>query len=240
MIYLKSENVLFLKPRKVAGTSFEVALSRCARAGDIVTPITKEDEQTRASLGGKGPQNYLKGPFEYEPVDVYRLIRYRTPALKFFNHIAAEQTRGLLGERTFDNAIKVSIVRNPFDRLVSMYYWSTRNVPSDNRLSFRAWAIRNPQFFPQNIEHYTVNGDYILDHAIQYENLTDDCRNLESAVPSLNGIAAQMAKIRTKSTQRPKKKDLSSYFGGHEDLIQAVKFFNREIIERFGYEANFA
>ena len=43
LLYLSKSNMLFLKPRKVAGTSFEIALSRSAVTADIVTPISLED-----------------------------------------------------------------------------------------------------------------------------------------------------------------------------------------------------
>lgn len=55
MIFLRDINVLFLKPRKVGGTSFEIALSRYAGGGDIITPISETDEITRRNLGYRGP-----------------------------------------------------------------------------------------------------------------------------------------------------------------------------------------
>ena len=50
MIYLRDHNLLFLKPRKVGGTSFEIALSTFAGPRDIVTPITPSDEIGRAHV----------------------------------------------------------------------------------------------------------------------------------------------------------------------------------------------
>ena len=40
MIFLKDPNIIFLKPQKVAGTSFEIDLSKFASSSDIITPTT--------------------------------------------------------------------------------------------------------------------------------------------------------------------------------------------------------
>lgn len=50
MILLTDPKILFLKPRKVAGTSFEIALSAFANCNDVITPIAEEDEIIRQKL----------------------------------------------------------------------------------------------------------------------------------------------------------------------------------------------
>jgi len=62
MILSKTNNYIFLKTTKTAGTSFEIALSKYVGPDDVVTPISEEDEATRAKLGYRGPQNYLEQP----------------------------------------------------------------------------------------------------------------------------------------------------------------------------------
>ena len=47
-----------MKTKKVGGTSFEIALSKYCDENDIVTLISPEDENTRASLGYQKPVNY--------------------------------------------------------------------------------------------------------------------------------------------------------------------------------------
>lgn len=60
MIYLASRNLLFVKPKKTAGTSVEIALSRNAGSEDIVTPLLEEDEKIRWDLGGQFPVNWAR------------------------------------------------------------------------------------------------------------------------------------------------------------------------------------
>jgi hypothetical protein len=58
MIFSRQYDFLFIKGRKVAGTSVEIALSTVCGPDDIITPITPIDELERLRRGGRGAQNY--------------------------------------------------------------------------------------------------------------------------------------------------------------------------------------
>ena len=58
MIICHPLKLIFIKTKKVGGTSFEIALSSFCDASSVITPISGADEQTRASLGYPGPQNH--------------------------------------------------------------------------------------------------------------------------------------------------------------------------------------
>ena len=62
MIFSELHNFLFLKGRKVASTSFEVALSKICGADDVITPITPVDERHRINLGYRHAQNFGADP----------------------------------------------------------------------------------------------------------------------------------------------------------------------------------
>ena len=54
MIASFAHDFIFVKTRKVGGTSLEIVLSSWCAARDICTPITPEDEAIRARLRGPG------------------------------------------------------------------------------------------------------------------------------------------------------------------------------------------
>ncbi|GAA0689798.1 hypothetical protein GCM10009022_10130 [Vreelandella titanicae] len=81
MVFLNNEKIIFLKTRKVAGTSFEMALSRYAKAGDIITPISPDDERARKELGFASCQNYMN----------------QNGTQVFNNHISASEAEKKLG-----------------------------------------------------------------------------------------------------------------------------------------------
>ena len=61
MIVSHQHKLIFIKPRKVAGTSFEIALAKFCSEGDIITPISRNDEEIRQRLGFIGPRNFNFG-----------------------------------------------------------------------------------------------------------------------------------------------------------------------------------
>lgn len=234
MIYLTEAKVVFLKPRKVAGTSLEIALSQFATAADIITPFSPADEETRQRLGFRGPQNYRKPWMHYRWADIVKSLRNRKPAKTFYNHISAADVRRLLGADVFDNATKISIVRNPYDRLISRYFWDTARKGGE-RPPFREWALRNEKRFNRNDPLYFIDGTYVIDHTLKYETLLEDCRALEVEIPKLAGLADTLAKIHAKGSFRPRDRDTASYFADCEDLLPVVTRANQAIIDRFGY-----
>jgi hypothetical protein len=58
MIVCHERKIIFVKTKKVGGTSFEIALSKFCGPNCIITPITPADEDLRKSLGFRGAQNY--------------------------------------------------------------------------------------------------------------------------------------------------------------------------------------
>ena len=68
MIYLADKKILFLKAKKVAGTSFEIALSRYSTnpEADIITPIMVADELIRVRQSGRLPVNWASNKYVEE------------------------------------------------------------------------------------------------------------------------------------------------------------------------------
>ena len=62
MIISKTNKFVFIKGRKVAGTSIEVGLSTLCKSDDILTPITPVDELLRLKATGLMAQNYGAHP----------------------------------------------------------------------------------------------------------------------------------------------------------------------------------
>ena len=56
MIVSHEHRFIFLKTKKTAGTSLELALSQLCGPDDVITPVAETDEALRA--GGRGAQNW--------------------------------------------------------------------------------------------------------------------------------------------------------------------------------------
>ena len=57
-IMIVSHKFIFIKSKKTAGTSMEIALSRYCGDRDIITPIIPETKQELAEMGFKDAQNF--------------------------------------------------------------------------------------------------------------------------------------------------------------------------------------
>ena len=236
MILLKDPPLIFLKPRKVAGTSFEIALSKYARDDSIITPISPEDERTRKDLGFWSAQNY-KFPFaevaQYKKA-MLRALYHRSLPEKYYNHIPAQLAKQRLGDEIWRNSFKISIVRNPFDQLVSLYFW--RNRGSRDKVPFASWLTQNPDFINFNRGQVHLRGELAADFLIRYEAFEEDIQLLEKQFPQLSGLWQTFSSISAKSGIRPEGSSPASFFEGEPGLVEAVKFFNADIIEKFNYQ----
>ena len=116
---------IFLKTKKTAGTSIEIALSRYCDAGDTVTKIGHRDEPKRQALGYQGPVNHL------EPFDGSLRARFdrwlHGPRHRYWNHMPAAEVRDKVGEATWSSYFKFCFERNPWDRAISQYHWENRS-----------------------------------------------------------------------------------------------------------------
>lgn len=123
MILSRRHGFVFIKARKVGGTSVETALSLlCDGEQDIVTPITPVDERARLAMGGR-PRNFAKTRADeiaymeaIEKAPDAELDEVRPQNKLFHNHMTV---RGLLKRISLDGLTKVGVVRSPYGRVVS-------------------------------------------------------------------------------------------------------------------------
>lgn len=189
MIYLQAANILFLKTRKTAGTSFEIALSRHATPVDIVTPVSLVDEILRRRAGGVFPQNWARTraaeiAFKQAVAEFAASKAAAPPAgamrpfkrqARFFNHFGPDIVRPQLGAERFDRALKVTICRHPYEQLVSQAFFKQRNRTTDfNTMVNR--ILDNPR---PNTSLYMFDGKPVIDVFIKYESLREDIASLE-------------------------------------------------------------
>lgn len=130
MILSRRYRFVFIKAKKVGGTSAEMALSPlCRDPDDIITPITPMDERARLAMGGT-PRNFARDPADEA---AYRdavaaasdeeLASVQARRLRFHNHTTLSE----LEEQVDLAGLKrVGIVRSPYGRLVSAATHSLR------------------------------------------------------------------------------------------------------------------
>lgn len=203
MIVSHRHEFIFLKTTKTASTSVEVFLSQLAGDDAIVTPIWPSES-------GHRPRNYesaTKGG-DYPP------------------HAVAEVVRWGLGERIWNDYFKFCFERNPWEKVVSRYWWRVRGLAS--RPSLEAFVGGGDGALRSDWPIYALGDEVAVDAIGRYESLTEDLCSIMGRL----GLPAEIELPRAKSIPRPQEADerLSS---ASADLIRRA--FHREVA-LFGYE----
>jgi len=169
MIVNHKYKFIFFKTRKTAGTSIEIALSKFCGDGDIVTRIHKESEPQRQELGFRGPQNYDVPLRFYKKLDWLQLL-FSQKRKRFRNHSKAQYIKENMCDEIWNTYFKFCFERNPFDKAISRYYWST----SEPRPKIYDYLSAAQIKYLTNWDIYTINDQVAADFVGRYENLADD------------------------------------------------------------------
>jgi len=217
MIISHSHKFIFLKTRKTAGTSIEIALSGLCDAGDVLTPISPKDERSRQQAGRMTAQNYW---FDGE---------------KLGRHSTAADTIRLLGREVWDSYLTFTFERNPSDKAISLYYWRTRNEAKPPSIT---------QFLEQSDERSLSNWSIYADEHLVLADRVFPYESLDAGLVDAQALIARISKQditdvfvdlpRAKAGHRPD-------YSNHRDVLDSEA---RLTIERhcyrelsyFGYE----
>ncbi len=230
MIVSHTHKFIFLKTQKCAGTSIELALSEICGPDDVITPVPPADEKMRK---GRGPQNEII-PLQFRKFG-WRLkstLRLRTShaGLRYFNHMSASAIRAAMDPALFDAYRKLTVVRNPWDREVSLYYWTFRDRtrrPSFDRF-VRRWKHRPER---KNFDLYTIDDRVVADVVLRYENLGEDFSAFVGSLDIQEPPELPRAKTQQRKNGTANYRDL--YSTATEEIVR--KRYAREI-EAFGYQ----
>ncbi len=212
MIASHSHRFIFLKTRKTAGTSVEIALSKVCGPDDIVTEISPEDEKLRRAAGGLAPQNFDSPP----------------QSRKAYNHMSAKATRELVGEQSWADYFTFAIERNPWDAVVSLYFWKYKDrpeLPDFDQYVNEIWIEQ----LSNNRRLYRIRGKMVLDRVLRYENLDAELAEVWTQL----GLPGAPDLPRAKGNARPAGHYRELYTPASRDRVAEVF---ADTIDVFGYE----
>ncbi len=201
---------IFLKTRKTAGTSVELALSKHCGPDDIITPVTAEDEELRRELGGRGPQNHV----------------VPGAGRDLYNHMPAQRVRTLVGQQVWDTYFTFTIERNPWDTVVSTYHWRYRD--SSERPSVSEF-IQTGQL-RVNSRIYRIDQQIAVDKVCLYESLDEDVGEVWRRL----GLPGPPKLPRAKGSFRPDQRHYREFYTSVDEA--RIRSLYSDAIETFGYE----
>lgn len=156
-----------------------------------------------------------------------------------FEHKTAVEKRSQIGERAWIRAFKFSMVRNPWDRLLSMYFYRIKTNQTSlgvNPIDFSDWVtltlveksskyFDQPDRFKPQIDWLVDDtGQCIVDYVGRFENLHQDFREICSRI----GVNAELPHLKSS-----KSGDYREHYT--DDLATLVGEFYQRDIASFGY-----
>lgn len=203
---------IFLKTRKTAGTSVEIALSKVCGPDDVITRISPEDEELRTAAGGRGPQNFDSPPLPR----------------RAFNHMSARLAREAVGTQVWRDYFTFAIERNPWDAVVSLYYWKYKELPE--LPDFETYVGEEwIEQLANNRRMYRIRGRLAVDRVLRYEQLDTELAEVWSQL----GLPGAPDLPRAKGNARPAGHYRELYTPASRDRVAAVF---ADAIEAFGYD----
>lgn len=193
---------IFIKTRKSASTSVEMALSPFLTPSDIVTASNREQERQKKAQGFQQGVNFTKpfaafGLHDWKEwlVDRYRNATggYRALHASFYScwpHMDGPSVRAHVGEDIWNSYYKFAVERDPWDKTLSLYFFrkyqgarglkqgKVEQVDDEVKAEFLQW-LKVQAAQPRSLSdawYYCEDGGkgaFMLDHLIRYETLQE-------------------------------------------------------------------
>lgn len=164
----------------------------------------------------------------------------RAIGLPIKDHLTAKEIIAKIGEEKWREAYKFTFVRNPWDKVVSLYEY--RRKKNKTRIAalnvtFSDWIkmthgpspdtayYNNPKSFQPQVEWLKDNdGKISIDFVGKFESINEDFNHIKNAI----GLDAELPHLNASS-----RTDYRSYYD--DETRKLIEHWYREDIERFGY-----
>lgn len=233
---------LFIKTRKTAGTSLEIVLSQyCDLPGDVVTPLSTDDESHRRTITSVAPHGYRFNVSNWVSLPATliaqrrlfrdfdsRLFRYR-----YWNHVGGRVIKARARPEQW-GYFKFTIERDPWDKIISCYYWLLGYLSkSPAELTLRDFFDQGWAEWLSDFRLYTENGRLLVDKVINYDYLQEGLSAVAADIGLPADVRLDRSQVNAKATSSLKKKLASELFD--TDLERRGRLLFAREIELFNF-----
>lgn len=226
--------LIFIKTAKTAGTSTEAYLQKIFLGGNVAHEqgwILSENGLVTPRFTGEGRGNYTSPSFfekwrwarrsSFSGVEVFRWFRLQ-------NHSGPLQIKAAVGDKLWDESIKIVNVRNPFDLLASWYFFIFREA--DRRPEFNDWILNSRKLMrgiaselpPQIDDSWRI---------IRYETLQRDLQDLLQEFQKISDVQLPTMK---NSFRNESQRDFRNLY--NPQAVARVEDIWGDWLDQFSYE----
>lgn len=224
MIISEKHKFIFIKSRKTAGSSIQLALSKVCSPTDVIKgpQIAHIDESLNFY------QRQLKNYDNLLKINLFKKLK-RERLIK--RHTTLKELKNII-KNDYDSYFKFAFIRNPWDLVVSRYFWDKhRNQHSFD--DFNLWLEQNYQpkelWKKDRLHLYThIDNKFELDFVGRYEKLESD---FQLVCEKLN---LGKLKLGNEKRVRQDKKHYTEYYSVKSKQIVAEIF--KKDLEYFNYK----
>ncbi len=179
MIVSHKHKFIFIKTKKTAGTSIEIALSTICGDEDIITPINAEDEIIRKKISNRNAQNYTIPFSKYSLKDWLRLLK-NGKRLEFYNHMPASEVLKYIDSSIWNSYYKFSFERHPINKSISHFKWRGKKK---NYTDFDFYINSGDINIIKGDSFYIdAKGEYLVDKVFKMEEMEKAFTSISKAL----------------------------------------------------------
>jgi len=250
-IISREHRFIFLRTRKTASSSIEIHLITQTDLGrDIyvtsreVLELGKAREKNSWSFVPRSVMGW------YSPSKLVAKFRANIKGggailPKLQQHDSAKRVKALVGSRFFDSALKVTPVRNPWDAIISYYFWEKGGAQGRKKASSIDWTnwFNQKVLSAQEPDRVTKAENFLFDpwmridgipvklHFVYFEDIQSSLRKLAKIIGQPQKDFSNLS-FHFKKTDR--NRDYRPLYSDRQAEAVAKKF--QGYLERTGYE----
>src|SRR6187401_178598 len=222
MLVSHRKRFIYTKTIKTAGTSVEVYFEPyCMPEGAWHFSHNRDEHVSDAGIIG------------------YRGPRQHRPDVKWFNHMSAYAIRDRVGAEVWESYFKFCVIRNPFDKAISVFHfakarrerwgglqprelvqrlkeWLAGSHRGDLKTRFKRWLTTGR--LPRDDDKFLIDGKLCVDYFIRQESLHD---GVKYVCDKLSLPFEPDRILRLKTSSRPKGRTYADYYDA--DSVAQVK-----------------
>jgi hypothetical protein len=211
MLISHRKKFIYTKTVKTAGTSVEVFFEKWC-----LPPGKWKLQHARPAYRGK--TGIIGGRGEHV-------------SLPWYNHMPASHIKNQISEDVWNNYFKFCVIRNPFDKAVSAFYFLHDKTAGVGE--FREWLMRvGAKNAILDRDRYMIGGEICVDYFIKYEKLFEGicevCKRLKIPQPSRSSIP------KLKTGRRRRGIILRDYYD--KRCLRMIENIFRFELQHFGYD----